>query len=43
MRQSDFLILKLITNINDKKLREKTLNLKTTNEIVTHNSYDGRQ
>ena len=46
-KQEDLLISKLITSITDKKLREKlirekTLNLKTTIELITQDSYDRR-
>ena len=41
IKQEDLLISKFITSINDKKLRKKlihkkTLNLKTTMDLVTH-------
>ena len=47
IKQEDLLISKFITSITDKKLqeklmREKTLNLKTTVELITQNSYDPR-
>ena len=47
IKQEDLLISKFITSITDKKLREKlirdkTLNLKTTVELITQNSYDRR-
>ena len=47
IKQEDILISKFITSITDKKLREKlirekTLNLKTTVELITQNSYDRR-
>ena len=46
-KQEDLLISKFITSITDKKFREKliretTLNLKTTVEFITQNSYDRR-
>ena len=47
IKQEDLLIPKFIASITDKKLREKlirekTLNLKTTVELITQNSYDRR-
>ena len=47
IEQEDLLISKFITSITDKKLREKlsrekTLNLRTTLELITQNSYDRR-
>ena len=47
IKQEDLLISKFITSITDKKLREKlirekTLNLKTTIELITQDSYDRR-
>ena len=47
IKQEDLLISKFITSITDKKLREKhirekTLDLKTTIELLTQNSYDRR-
>ena len=47
IKQEDILISKFITSITDKKLREKlirekTLELKTTIELLTQNSYDRR-
>ena len=47
IKQEDLLISKFITSITDKKLREKlirekTLNLKTTVELIRQNSYDRR-
>ena len=47
IKQEDLLISKFITSITDKKLqekliREKTLNLKTTVELITQNNYDRR-
>ena len=47
IKQEEILISKFITSITDKKLREKlirekTLNLKTTVELITQNSYDRR-
>ena len=47
IKQEDLLISKFITSITDKKLREKlirekTLNLKTTVELITQNRYDRR-
>ena len=47
INQEDLLMSKFITSITDKKLREKhirekTLNLKTTVEFITQNSYDRR-
>ena len=44
IKQEDLLISKFITNNTDKKLREelireKTMNLKSTVEHITHNSY----
>ena len=44
IKQEDILISKFITNITDKKLREKlirekTLNLKTTMDLVNQDSY----
>ena len=47
IKQEDLLISKFITRISDKKLeekliREKTLNLKTTVDLVTQDSYDKR-
>ena len=47
IKQEDILISKFITSITDKKprekvIREKTLNLKTTVELITQNSYDRR-
>ena len=47
IKQVDLLISKFITSITDKKLREKlirekTLNLKTTVDLVTQDSYDKR-
>ena len=46
-KQEDLLISKFITSITDKKLREKlirekTLNLKTTMDLVTQDSYEKR-
>ena len=48
IKQEDLLISKFITSITDKKLlekliREKTLNLKTTIELITQSSADHRQ
>ena len=47
IKQEDLLISKFITSITDKKLRkklirEKTLNLKTTMDLVTPDSYEKR-
>ena len=42
IKQEDLLISKFITSITDKKLREKTQNLKTTVDLVTQDSYDKR-
>ena len=47
MKLEKLLISKFITSITDKKLREKliretTLNLKTTMDLVTQDSYDKR-
>ena len=47
IKQEDLLISKFITSINGKKLREKlirgtTLNLKTTMDLVTQDSYGKR-
>ena len=47
IKQEDVRISKFITSITDKKLREtliseKILNLKTTIELITQNSYDRR-
>ena len=47
IKQEDLIISKFITSITDKKprekyIREKTLNLKTTIELITQNSYDRR-
>ena len=47
IKEEDLLISKFITSITDKKLREKlirekTLNLKITVELITQNSYDRR-
>ena len=47
IKQEDLLISKFITSITDKKLREKfirekTLNLKTTMDLVTQDSYEKR-
>ena len=47
VKQEDLLISKIITSITDKKLRvklirEKILDMKTTVELVTQNSYDRR-
>ena len=46
-KQGDIFMSKFITSITDKKLREKlirekTLNLKTTVELITQNSFDRR-
>ena len=48
IKQEDLLLSKIITSITDKKLREKlirekTLNLKTTIELITQDSYDRQQ
>ena len=47
VQQEDLLISKIITSITDKKLRvklirEKILDMKTTVELLTQNSYDRR-
>ena len=47
IKQEDLIISKFITSITDKKLRkkligEKTLNLQTTMELITQDSYDKR-
>ena len=47
IKQEDLLVSKFITSITDEKLREKlirekTLNLKTTVDLVTQDSYDKR-
>ena len=47
IKQEDLKISKFITSITDKKLRqklnrEKTLNLQTTMELITQDSYDKR-
>ena len=47
IKQEDLLISKFFTSITDKKLREKlirekTLNLKTTIELIKQDSYDRR-
>ena len=47
IKHEDLLLSKLITNTTDTKLREKfirekTLDLKTTVDLVTQNSYDHR-
>ena len=47
IKQEDLLISKFITSVTDKKLREKlirekTLNIKTTIDLVTQNSYEKR-
>ena len=48
IKQEDLLISKFITSITDEKLREKlirekTLNIKTTMDLVTQDSYEKRQ
>ena len=47
IKQEDLLISKFITSITDKKrrekpIREKTLNLKTTMDLVTQDNYEKR-